>query len=111
MSWKIFYYNEQVKESIALLPKGLKARYFYLTDAMKISGANLGEPHTLSVGNGLFELRVKAQEGIARGFFCTLVGQRIMMLHTFIKKTQKTPKKELEIARKRLKEVKQNENR
>jgi phage-related protein len=62
-------------------------------------------PHTKPIENGLFELRVKSKEGIARAFFCTKVGKRIIMLHVFIKKTQKIPKKELVIANKRMLEV------
>ncbi len=46
------------------------------------------------------------KEGIARVFFCTLIGRRVLMLHSFIKKTQKTPPKENERARKHMKEVK-----
>jgi len=72
---------------------------------MKKYGSNLGEPHTKAMGQGLFELRLKGKEGIARIFYCTIIGKRIHMLHSFVKKTQKTPKKELEIARKRMKEV------
>jgi phage-related protein len=63
-------------------------------------------PHTRAMGEGLFELRLKAAEGIARVFYCTMVGKKIVILHQFIKKTDKTPSKELEIARRRLKEVK-----
>ena len=73
---------------------------------MTAVGANLGPPHTASFGDGLFELRLKGADGIARVFFCTLIGRRIMMLHSFIKKSQKTPLRELEVARKRMKEVK-----
>jgi len=62
-------------------------------------------PHTRAMGDGLFELRLKAAEGIARVFYCTVVGRRIVMLHQFIKKSEKIPRKELAIARKRLKEV------
>ena len=62
------------------------------------------------MGKGLFELRMKATEGIGRAFFCTLSSRRIMMLHAFIKKLAKTPPKELAIARVRLKEVKANED-
>ena len=58
------------------------------------------------MGDGLFELRLKAAEGIARVFYCTLVGRRIVILHQFVKKTEKTPLRELEVARRRLKEVK-----
>lgn len=60
------------------------------------------------MGEGLFEIRARGVEGIGRAFFCTLVGRRIVILPSFIKKTQKTPKKELEIARERMREVKSN---
>lgn len=62
----------------------------------------------LHAGNGwgLFEIRAKGQEGIGRAFFCTLVGRRIIILHCFIKKTEKTPKHELDIALQRMKEIK-----
>jgi phage-related protein len=58
------------------------------------------------MGGGLFELRLKATEGIARVLYCTMIGKRIMILHQFTKKTKKTPPKELGIARRRMKEVK-----
>jgi phage-related protein len=57
------------------------------------------------MGGGLFELRIKAAEGIARVFYCTVVHRRIVILHQFVKKSEKTPPKELEIARRRMKEV------
>ena len=63
-------------------------------------------PHTRAMGEGLFELRLKAAEGIARVFYCTLVGREIVILHQFTKKSPKTPRKELEIAKRRMKEVK-----
>lgn len=69
-------------------------------------GPNLGEPHTKAFGDGLFELRLKGAEGIARVFFCTLIGKRIVMLHSFIKKTDRTPKRELDVVQARLKEIK-----
>lgn len=69
-------------------------------------GANLGEPHTEAFGGGLFELRLKSKEGIARVFYCTLIGKRIVVLHSFVKKPPKTPPSERRIAEARLKEVK-----
>jgi phage-related protein len=89
------------------LPVTLQARYIGLTARMMVNGANLGEPHTKAFGDGLFELRLKGAEGIARVFYCTLVGRKIVMLHCFVKKTQKTPPKERLIATKRMMEVKQ----
>ena len=91
---------------ILQLPAGLLARYLRLTDLMQTFGPNLGMPHTRSLGDGLFELRVRAKEGIGRVFYCTEIGRKIVMLHCFIKKTQKIPVKELRIARQRMRRVK-----
>ncbi len=106
MDFRIEYYNDEVAEQILRLPETLAARYIVLTRRMTAVGGNLGPPHTDAFGDGLFELRLKGAEGIGRVFFCTLVGRRIVMLHSFVKKTQKTPPKEIETARKRLKEIK-----
>lgn len=106
MDWKIEYFSDTVQSEILALPSGLLARYIHLTDRMIGFGPNLGTPHTRSMNKGLFELRLKAAEGIARVFYFVRTGQRIMMLHQYVKKTQKTPRKELEIARSRMKELK-----
>lgn len=105
-AWKVEYYSAQVEDEVLSLPDGLLARYLRLADALQNFGSDLGMPHTRALGSGLFELRVKANDGIARVFYCTLVERRIIVLHPFVKKTQKTPLCELEKARRRLKEVK-----
>ncbi len=76
-----------------------------LTDLMLEFGSNLGMSHTKSLGEGLIELRVKSKEGTARVFYCTMVGSRIVMLHLFIKKSNNIPKKEIQIAKNRMKEM------
>jgi phage-related protein len=106
MRYSIHYYSVEVQEAIMNLPDTLQARYIGLTQRMVEYGPHLGLPHTEAFGSGLFELRLKGAEGIARVFFCTMVKQEIVMLHSFIKKTQKTPQKELNIARLRMKELK-----
>lgn len=106
MEYVISYYDDAVQDAILDLPDGLAARYVVLTRRMVAVGPNLGEPHTKAFGEGLFELRLKAAEGIARVFYCTLVGRRIVMLHGFIKKSARTPRRELEIARERVREIK-----
>ena len=106
MAWRIAYHTEAVESFVLGLPDGLLARYLHLTDLMVEFGANLGMPHTRAMSEGLFELRIKGKEGIARVFYCTVIGQRIVMLHGFIKKSEKTPPKELRLARKLLAEVK-----
>ena len=82
-----------------------RIRYVRIVEQMEVSGPNLGLPYTRSFGDGLFEIRARGDKGIGRAFFCSLAGQRIVILHGFIKKTQQTPQKELTLARKRLKEV------
>lgn len=77
MDFTIAYYSEEVQERILELPDTLAARYIVLTCRMIALGPNLGAPHTKAFGDGLFELQLKGAEGIARVFFCTLVGRRI----------------------------------
>ncbi|PUE51348.1 type II toxin-antitoxin system RelE/ParE family toxin [Limnohabitans sp. 2KL-51] len=106
MEYTIAYYSESVQEQILDLPDTLAARFIVLTRRMVAIGPNLGEPHTKAFGDGLFELRLKGAEGIARVFFCTQIGKRIVVLHSFIKKSARTPLRELEVAHSRLKELK-----
>jgi phage-related protein len=68
-------------------------------------GPDLRMPHSRTMGGGLFELRPRGREGIGRALYCFVVGQRVMVLHAFVKKSQTTPQSDLDIARKRMKEV------
>jgi phage-related protein len=106
VEYTIIYFSEAVQDDILALPDTLAARYVVLTRRMLALGPHLGEPHTKAFGDGLFELRLKGAEGIARVFFCTMIGRKIVMLHSFVKKTNKTPARELDIAQTRLKEFK-----
>ena len=106
MNWKVSFYSSSLEEEILSLPAGFVARFVRYAERMEVYGPDLGMPHTRAMGEGLFELRLKAAEGIARVLYCTLAGRRIVMLHQFIKKSDKTPRKELQIARRRMKEVK-----
>ncbi|MCG3195911.1 MAG: type II toxin-antitoxin system RelE/ParE family toxin [Candidatus Omnitrophica bacterium] len=107
--WKVTFYSPEVESRILALPAGFLARFLRYAERMEVYGPNLGMPHTRVMEGGLFELRLKAAEGIARVFYCTLVGREIVILHQFVKKSQKTPQRELEIARKRMKEIKDAE--
>ena len=106
MNWTITYYSEAVQTEILSLSAGLLARYLRYTDRMETYGPDLGMPHTRPLGQGLFELRLKASEGIARVLYCTVIGREIMVLHQFVKKSERTPQRELALARRRMKEVK-----
>lgn len=105
MFYRLLYYNKAVEIELDAWPVGLRVRFRALTVRMEEHGPNLGMPHMRALGNGLFEIRAKAEEGIGRAFFCTMVGRKIIILHSFIKKTDKIPKKELNIALTRQKEV------
>lgn len=105
MDWEIVYYSDDLQSTILALPARMQARYVHLTQRMLNFGPDLGMPHSRAMGKGLFELRLKSKEGIGRVFYGLLTGRRIMMLHAFVKKSQKTPAKDLDIARVRWKEV------
>ena len=105
MPWTIDYYSEDVRLEIEALPVGIRASYARLTELLEEFGLELRMPHSRAMGSGLFELRPRGREGIARIFYCTKVGRKIIILHSFIKKTNVTPKRELDIARRRQREV------
>jgi phage-related protein len=105
VAWSVTFYSDQLEAEILDLAPGFVARFIRYAERMEIYGPDLGMPHTRAMGGGLFELRIKAAEGIARVFYCTVVDRRIVFLHQFVKKSERTPPKELDIARRRLKEV------
>ena len=82
MLWSIEYFSPKIEEGILNLPEGLLSRYLRLTELIVEFGPNLGMPHTRAIENGLFELRVKGKEGIARVFFCTKIEKRIIVLRS-----------------------------
>lgn len=105
MTYEIQFFNKRVQSVIEDWPSGIAASFTRITEQITISGPHLGMPYTKAFGDGLFEIRARSAEGIGRAFFCCLVGRRVVILHGFIKKTQATPLKELELARKRYKEI------
>ena len=91
---------------IEALPPALQARLLRLMEAVENVGLeNLREPHVKHIEGKLWELRAKASEGIARGLYVTMTGRRVVVLHVFVKKSQKTPRNALETARERMKQV------
>jgi phage-related protein len=86
-------------------PSDILADYARLAELLMDYGPNLWLPHSRAFGGGLFELRPGGKSGIGRAFYRFLAGQRVVVLHAFIKKSQQTPERELKLARKRMKEV------
>ena len=105
MNYQIEYFHPRIKEDIARWPTTIQADYARLIELLMEFGPDLRKPHSKAMGKGLFELRARGRDGIGRSFYCFVKNKQIVILHAFIKKTQATPKKELEIARKRMKEV------
>ena len=105
MEWMIET-SAQVDAEIAALPLGLRARLLRLLKVVESFGLEqLHEPHAKHLEGKLWELRVKAAKGIARGLYVTVTGRRVIVLHVFEKKTQKTPRQAIEIALDRMKRV------
>jgi phage-related protein len=105
MPYTVDYFNQRVLEEVESWPVGVLADYARLVELLVEFGPDLRMPHSRTIGAGLFELRPRGREGIGRALYCFVVGQRVVVLHAFIKKSQATPQRDLDIARKRMKEM------
>ena len=105
MLYSIEYFHPRVLAEIESWPVDILANYARIGELLMEYGPNLRLPHSRAFGKGLFELRPRGKAGIGRAFYCFLVGQRAVILHAFVKKSQQTPDRELKLARKRMKEV------
>jgi phage-related protein len=106
MAYEIAYYSNKVQQDVLSFPDGVLADYLRLSELLEEFGPALRMPHSRALGEGLFELRPKSKEGIGRVFYCFLIGQKVMVVHSFVKKTQETPNRELRVAISRMQEVK-----
>ncbi len=105
MRFEIRYYHPSVLKAIEEWPNDLYASFIRLYGLLEEHGPELGMPHSKAMGNGLFELRPKSSDEIGRAFYGYLKERRVVIVHAFIKKTPQTPDKEIQLARKRVKEV------
>lgn len=105
MPWTITFYSTRVERETLALPPGILASFLRIAELIEEFGPDLGRPHTAPLGQGLFEIRAKGREGIARSVSCAAKDQEIVVLITVIKKGNKIPKRQMDTARKRMKEV------
>ena len=105
MPYSIEYFHPRVLAAIEAWPADVLADYARLVELLIEHGPNLRLPHSRAFGDGLFELRAKGRSGIGRAFYCFLLNRRILVLHGFVKKSQKTPAGDLELAMKRKREL------
>ncbi len=106
MPWRVEILNETVAEEIAALPADMRARFLRLGERIAQVGLeSLGEPHVKHLEGKLWEMRLTGRDGIARALYVTAVRQRVIVVRAFVKKTQKTPRAEIELALRRAQEV------
>lgn len=108
MKWTIETLNDAVDAEVEALPPKLRARLLRLFEMVESVGLDkVREPHVKHLDGKLWELRAKAEEGIARGVYVAIAGRRVIVLHVFVKKSPKTPRQALDLARDRMKKVDQ----
>jgi len=105
MAYLIEYFHPKVLKQIESWQPDMLASYTRLLDVLMVHGPALRLPYSRAMGEGLFEIRPSGKSSIGRCLYCFQKGQRIIVLHAFIKKTPKTPDADLSIARKRMKEI------
>ena len=105
MNLKVTFYNAKVEAQTLDFPSGILANFLHIAEMIEKLGPNLGKPYSGSLSSGLYEIRAKGQEGMGRSMYCMVAGKEIVILHSFIKKSQKTLKKDLDFARKPMREV------
>lgn len=109
MKWTAVYYKSDsgripVKSFIDSLASRTQQKFFAVIGMLENIGKSLPEPHTKHLGNGIYELRFKGQEGHVRILHFFYEGNKIILTNGFIKKTNKTPKKEITLAEQRRKQ-------
>jgi phage-related protein len=104
--WTVETLNSAVDEELASLPADMRARLVRIGTIIEAVGfQGLPSDTVKHLEDKLWELRIRGKDGIARAVYVTAIHQRVVIVRVFVKKTQKTPKHELEVARQRAKEV------
>jgi phage-related protein len=106
MQWTVETLDPTVDAEIGALPADMRARFVHLTELIEQLGFEaLPRDSFKHLEDRLCELRMTGRDGISRAIYVTARGRRVVVLRAFIKKTQKTPARELAIARQRAKDV------
>jgi phage-related protein len=106
MRWVVETLNSTVDSEIAALPADMRARFVRLTELIEQLGFEaLPRDSVKHLEDRLWELRITGRDGISRAIYVTASGRRVVVVRAFIKKTQKTPTRELALARQRARDV------
>jgi len=106
MGWVVEYLDEGVRDVMSALPQDIRARFERIVTLVQSHGLEkLREPYVKHLEGPVWEMRMKGKDGIARAAYVATRGRRVVVVHVFVKKTQKTPRREIDMALKRAKEV------
>lgn len=104
--WTVETLNRVVDAELEALPADLRARFVHISRLLEEFGLErVREPHVKHLRGPLWEMRLKGQDGIARAIYVTASGSRVVVVRAFVKKTQQTPRREIELAMQRVKEI------
>ena len=107
MAWQVEFLNEAAQAEVDALPVDIRARFARVKELIESHGLErVGEPHVKHLEGKLWEMRMKGRDGIARSLYVTAKGKRVVVLRSFVKKSQKTPRREIRLALDRAKELK-----
>lgn len=107
MGWTVEPLNDAVETELLALPKDMQARFLRIAGLLQTFGPqHVGMPYVRPLGNKLWEMRLTGRAGIGRAIYVAASGRRLVVLHAFVKKTEKTPRRALDLALARLKEMK-----
>jgi phage-related protein len=106
MAWTVETLNDVVDLELEALPADMRARFVHISRLIEEFGLErMREPHVKHVRGPLWDMRMKGSDGISRALYVTAIGRRVVVVRVFVKKTQKTPNREIELALKRAREV------
>jgi len=95
--------HPQAEPELLALPADMRARFLRISEMLEEFGPQqVGLPHVRPLEGKLWEMRMVGRDGISRAVYAAMQGRRLLVLHVFVKKTQTTPRKAIETARKRL---------
>jgi phage-related protein len=110
VTWIVELLDDRVREELDVLPADMKARFRRIVELIQDYGFDqVREPHVRHLEGSLWEMRMKGEDGISRAIYVTARGRRVVVVRVFVKKTQKTPRREIDLALERAKEVTNDE--
>ena len=106
VGWTVELLDSRVRGELEVLPADMKARFRRIVELIQAYGLEqMREPHIKHLEGPLWEMRMKGRDGISRAIYVTATGRRVVVVRVFVKKTQKTPRREINQALERAKEV------